>query len=135
MVKGRNFWLIPLPQSCIWIWRKTKKLRSTAIPLIKHVIDNGRRTIFWIDNWHSQGPLLHLYSSSIMLASGLSKEAGVDNVIRNNSRHWPQTCFSTLQDIQTATDGIPSPDFQQADSLFVWHQSVVNSPLPRLGNI
>jgi len=71
-LKRKNFWVVPCPTHCSWVWRKILNLREHFQQYFKWNIGNGRSVSFWFDLWHPNGPLYRNFSNQDIYHSGIS---------------------------------------------------------------
>ena len=81
VLKGRNFWVIPVPTDCSWIWRKVLGLRGLAKRFVKFQLGNGMNTSLWFDPWWRNESLALSFADPIIRAAGSSINASVYTLI------------------------------------------------------
>ncbi|XP_063936141.1 uncharacterized protein LOC135147211 [Daucus carota subsp. sativus] len=95
VLRGRNFWVVPIPTDCSWIWRKVLKLRTLAKRFILYKLGNGISTSLWFDPWWKHNCLATYLTDPIIRAAGSTPNATVFTIIcfgewrlpRGNSQH------------------------------------------------
>lgn len=92
-IKSKQFWCMPIPSECSWIWRKVLQLRPIAAKHIRFRIGNGKITSLWFDPWLSDLPLASSIHSPLISNSGLGPWATVHLIIRNSA--WSLNYFKS----------------------------------------
>lgn len=100
LFKGKSFWSVKIPNDPSWVWRKILNLRPLVQPHIKYNIGDGQLTSLWFDNWHPLGPLLSKFGPRIVYDSGISKDAFVKAIIKDNQWAFPITQSPDLNDVR-----------------------------------
>ncbi|XP_059654461.1 uncharacterized protein LOC132301202 [Cornus florida] len=118
LIKNRSFWSLKIPQPCSWSWRKILQLRHPARLIIKHVIDNGMDTNFWLDNWSPAGPLSLCFPSHILSNLGADEFTLVGRFIVNNSWSFPHSLSNAVPELLA----LPQPCSTRKDKL-IWSAS------------
>lgn len=78
---------------------------------MKFEVGNGQNILLWLDNWHPKGPLLGVYSSNVLFASGLPLNGRLSDVITAGVWTWPHARSFEMMDLQaTASHITPSTD-------------------------
>lgn len=72
---------IQIPSEASWVVRKLLKLRDTCQDWIRYIIDDGRETFLWTDNWHPLGDLYKRYGEAVVAQRGRALRTKVDSII------------------------------------------------------
>ncbi|XP_059454949.1 uncharacterized protein LOC132185153 [Corylus avellana] len=88
LLRGKCFWIIKIPESCFWCWRKLLKLRDLARKFLKLQLRDVRNIHLWLNNWHPDGILLDRYGFHTIYDAGSSLEAKVSSVMREENWCW-----------------------------------------------
>ena len=107
LVRGRDFWTIPEPQSASWCWRYILRSRAKARLFAFHIIGNGTNTRFWLDRWHPLGVLEDRFSAALRYDSYLPREARVSNCIIQSAWRISSHVIPHVRDIYEALDQVP----------------------------
>ena len=122
LVRGRDFWTIPEPQSASWCWRYILRSRAKARLFAFHIIGNGTNTRLWLDRWHPLGVLEDRFPAALRYDSYLPREARVSNCIIQSAWQIPSHVIPHVRDIYEALDQVPIHS-THADKL-VWSPSL-----------
>ena len=122
LVRGRDFWTIPEPQSASWCWRYILRSRAKARLFAFHIVGNGTNTRFRLDRWHPLGVLEDRFPDSLRYDSYLPREARVSNCIVQGAWRIPSHVIPHVRDIYEALDQVPIHS-THADKL-VWSPSL-----------
>ncbi|GKA87510.1 hypothetical protein Tco_0809274, partial [Tanacetum coccineum] len=82
-------WDVPEKASACWAWKNLLRYRELFRDHIVHRIGDGLSTSVWYDNWSALCPLNKFISIREILASGLSFNCKVAEVIKDRSWDWP----------------------------------------------
>ncbi|XP_026452911.1 uncharacterized protein LOC113353564 [Papaver somniferum] len=58
LIKNKDFWLLHILHDASWCQRRILERKSLAQDQLGHIIENGDKTKFLTDNWHSKGKLI-----------------------------------------------------------------------------
>lgn len=81
LLKGRNFWMVKIPNDYSWIWRKVLKLLTLVQQFIYYRIRKGATTSLWFDPWYNGAALAMSPSAPIVLLSRLGPRAKVQDIL------------------------------------------------------
>ncbi|WOG95153.1 hypothetical protein DCAR_0414456 [Daucus carota subsp. sativus] len=81
VLKSKNFWLVPIPFDCSWIWRQVLMLREEARPLISYDIGRGDSISLWFDPWFRSRPLATNRNDPIISYANSNPGARVSDII------------------------------------------------------
>lgn len=90
VLKGKNFWGVPIPTDCSWIWRKILTLRELARCHIKFKIGNGRNISLWFDPWWQHTSLAKGLFDPIIRAAGSNPGATLSDLMGSGRWVLPQ---------------------------------------------
>lgn len=82
------------------------KLRHIFKPLVKYIVETSENISFWLGKWHPMGPLLSVFSPTVVFASGIPLHAPLSKVIQNGHWGWPASRSSEILEIQRAASHI-----------------------------
>ncbi|KAF6147791.1 hypothetical protein GIB67_006764, partial [Kingdonia uniflora] len=117
LIKGRSFWLLPIPNQSSWAWRQILNSRVTAKMYVKYVIVDGQRHSLLVVSNYSWNILQHLYHNISAIVDdlppiavdpmrdnifGTASTRGDFNIaepmetirIKKGKIHWANICWS-----------------------------------------
>lgn len=107
VLKKHNFWQIPIPSDCSWIWKQVLKLRPTALLHILYKVGRGDQISLWYDPWLHRNPILP--SQSLLINSGLSPHAKVSDILQLASWHLPPSNHHDVILFRRLFNSLPAP--------------------------
>lgn len=93
--------------------------RVDLLPLVHHLIGNGRSTFFWLDPWLPYGRLTDRFGTNAVFKLGLSLNILVGTFIGNGNWVLPITSSPDLIDIFTLIKATPALSATFADELIL----------------
>jgi hypothetical protein len=116
-LKGRNFWQIPILNSCSWSWKKLLNLREIAKNFIWFNVGDGSRIFLWYDQWHPDGCLLDKFGFRAIYDAISHVGARVSSINCDGDWYWP---FARSDSIVQIQNRLPEIQLGGAD-LPIWN--------------
>ncbi|GAV59694.1 hypothetical protein CFOL_v3_03225, partial [Cephalotus follicularis] len=105
LLRGRNFWSVPITGNCSWTWRRILNLRNLIYPLLLYEVKDGSTFSLWFDPWLHGESLVDSYGQWLMYDFEFPQSARVDAVISEGEWTWPEHNWAFL-DLKSRTEGM-----------------------------
>ncbi|XP_071733554.1 uncharacterized protein [Rutidosis leptorrhynchoides] len=114
-IGNKNFWamdgeVVEASSS----WRGILRIKESVRSNFFHKLGDGRGTFIWYDHWHPSGPMCKLMLKRDYLASGLSLNSCMDEIIEGNVIKWPDIL---MQKYNHSLSIIPAINANQSDAV------------------
>lgn len=117
VLRGRNFWTVPIPVDCSSIWKQVLKLRQTAMLHVRYIVGKGDRVSLWFDPWVSGSAVNP--SPSLLQNSGLPPTAKVADIIQNANWCLPTSNYHDVIVFRRQIELLPVPP--NCDDKILWN--------------
>lgn len=122
VLKDKNFWCIPIPSDCSWIWKKVLKLRRTAMGHINYSIGDGSLTSLWFDPWINHNSIAQSARDFLVSNSGLGPNASVAAILGSMGWNLPTSNHTSVINFRAAFDYSRAYNLSKQD-LLLWDSS------------
>lgn len=90
LLRNKSFWLINIPSTAFWSWRKILQSREWCRSLFINCIGNGSSTSLWYDYWLPDGNrIIDILPLRVLTSTGLSWTSMVSHIIHDGGWNFP----------------------------------------------